>query len=358
MEQKTEVTDKFIKIPNPKFKGECEEVRTINLSETQGISALFCVKEKAIKTYIFDAKKWELKDAKAWVKDHAKSASFSHVNAYLEKEDKRMLAVASEESEDRHGEVISIDGWDLKAFKKNPVLLWYHNQSNRTLPIGKADKIGFKDVNGKKKLVFEPIFEEITDEGRTIKKFYEEGWLNTFSVGFLPYEMEGNKFLKQELLEISAVPVPALASAEIIQRAKAVGVSNEKITEYFGDNIKNIEKEEDKEGVKEEETNQEVEEPKTLEEKFIKLITDKTKDIKEEELKDIFKEIKESAKEESEKEFIGMVKDLRQEIRNSRKPSKSILLRDSTLKEALKRLNQITSLALQKVNAVSKIKEV
>lgn len=160
-----------------------------------------------------------------------------HTKAFIEKQEGKMVAVASEEVEDRQGEILSIDGWDLKNFKKNPVLLWYHNLRERSLPIGKAENIRYKIIDNKKKLTFEPIFEEITEFGRTIKKFFEESLLNTFSVGFIPLEKDGNKYIKQELLEISAVPVPALPSAQVVSRAQELGI-DKKITEAILGNEK------------------------------------------------------------------------------------------------------------------------
>ena len=34
--------------------------------------------------------------------------------------------IMSDETIDRDGEVIKVDGWDLKNFKKNSILLWGH----------------------------------------------------------------------------------------------------------------------------------------------------------------------------------------------------------------------------------------
>ena len=39
-------------------------------------------------------------------------------------DDGSFIAIASTNSVDRHGEVVDNNGWDLKAFNKNPVLLW------------------------------------------------------------------------------------------------------------------------------------------------------------------------------------------------------------------------------------------
>lgn len=163
------------------------------------------------------------------------------VKAYIEdKEGEVMTGIATDESVDRDGEIISIDGWDLKDFKKNPVLLYGHNRvlNHSGTPVGKVSKIGIKEVNGKKALVFDFILEEITQFGKDLKQLVKEGFLNTFSVGFLPMEREGNKFTSQKLLEISLVAVPSNANALILQRAFDGKISYKSAYQVL--NIKNV----------------------------------------------------------------------------------------------------------------------
>lgn len=147
------------------------------------------------------------------------------VKAQVQKKNGRMQAVASTSVEDRHGEVVKVDGWDLKNYKKNPVLLWGHDHFQPA--IGNAKTITNKSGD----LIFEPVFHDKTPEAAAIKALYE-GWtdddgtehppvLNSFSVGFRPLEAEGNTYMKQELLEISAVNVPANPEARMIA-AKAM----------------------------------------------------------------------------------------------------------------------------------------
>ncbi len=116
-------------------------------------------------------------------------------------------AVASTGTVDRHGEIVSPDGWDLENFKKNPVLLWSHDHS---IPaIGKATKVWIEGYGEKAKLMFSGVWQTVTDEGKAAAQLVAEGILNSFSVGFMPNDMEGNKYTDQELLEISLVNVPA-----------------------------------------------------------------------------------------------------------------------------------------------------
>lgn len=122
-----------------------------------------------------------------------------------EQEDVIVGAVASTGSTDRDDEVLSPTGWDLENFKKAPRLLWAHDA--RQLPIGKITKIS---VNNKGALIFDAKFADKENAfAKQVKDLMKGGFLNTFSVGYKPLEIDGNKCLKQELLEISVVNVPA-----------------------------------------------------------------------------------------------------------------------------------------------------
>lgn len=149
------------------------------------------------------------------------------------------MAIASEETIDRQGEIIAVDGWDLKNFKRNPVMLWSHNPYEPN--VGRGKNMRITEVNGKRKLVFEPEFHGLTPLSATLKTLYEEGYLRAFSVGFLPLEAEGNKYTKQELLEISAVNVPAHPNA--LNEAYAKGMTEEQIKTVFTE-IKQVKEEE------------------------------------------------------------------------------------------------------------------
>lgn len=137
-----------------------------------------------------------------------------HKTGLLRYDPQTKVAVASTGAVDRSDEVINQEGWDLKTYKKNPILLWGHDHSEPA--IGKAKNIKIEGVGKKARLIFEPLFHDLTDKAKAIKTLYEEGILNSFSVGFRPIEMDGNTFLKQELLEISAVNVPANADARMM----------------------------------------------------------------------------------------------------------------------------------------------
>ena len=149
------------------------------------------------------------------------------VNTEVKEVSDRVLEfVGSTEAQDRDGEIIRASGWDLKNYKKNPVFMWAHDY--RSPPIGKA--LNVKKEDGR--LTFEIKFAdaETYQFADTIYRLYKGGFLNATSVGFMPKEWtdgDGKEapsrtFTKQELLELSAVPVPS--NPEALQQAVTDGV--------------------------------------------------------------------------------------------------------------------------------------
>lgn len=132
-------------------------------------------------------------------------------------EDKEGLltsVVGSTAAVDRYGEIIDQASWDLKHFKKNPVILWSHNMTfgESRPPIGKAIKVKVEDD----KLVFDIQFDMADPFAADIFRKYKEGFLSAFSVGFIPHKIQRSDdssehpiLIDNELLELSAVPVPA-----------------------------------------------------------------------------------------------------------------------------------------------------
>jgi len=141
-------------------------------------------------------------------------------------------AVASDESEDSHGSVIRVDGWDLSRHRRNPVLLWAHRSDEprfvigtaRVRPDGKrliADlTFSPKGVNPEADLVFEQVKAEI---------------VRGLSVGFRPveYSFEPRKtgedllvFTKQELVELTVCAVPSNKNS-LTKQLRALGMPAE-----------------------------------------------------------------------------------------------------------------------------------
>jgi hypothetical protein len=164
--------------------------------------------------------------------------------AYLEREAgdtaRRARFVASDESVDRYGDVIRASGWQLDSYRKNPVLLFGHQ--NDTLPVGTVEPIA---VEGTKLIAFANFLPEGTTAfADSVWKLVESDVLRAVSVGFLPLaapnpiydadkHLTGFEFIAQELLELSVVPVPANPNA--LQLAKSYGLTPAEMRCLFDD---------------------------------------------------------------------------------------------------------------------------
>lgn len=138
------------------------------------------------------------------------------IEAVIEKaSDGSFTAVASTNTIDRHGEVVDNNGWELKAFKKNPVILWGHDHNEPA--IGVSKKTWIEGTGKSAKLMIQPILHDVTEKARAVKALVDMGVIKTLSVGFRPLESpDGVTFTKNELLEVSMVNVPANGDAMIM----------------------------------------------------------------------------------------------------------------------------------------------
>ena len=136
----------------------------------------------------------------------------------------------SDSSVDREGDSIDASGWVTDAFMKNPVALWAHDSASP--PIGRAANLAVEMGRLMGDIEFAPP--EIYPFADTIYRMVGAGYINAVSVGFMPIEYSfvendpsrgwGIDFKRQELLEISACPVPANANALVEARAKGIDV--------------------------------------------------------------------------------------------------------------------------------------
>jgi hypothetical protein len=126
-------------------------------------------------------------------------------------EARTFTAVGSTSVVDRQGDSVDQSGWILDNFIANPVIPWAHDYN--TPPVGRAIEIGVND-KGQLQFVYQAPPEGLYDLADTVWNLYRNGFLFAFSVGFIPLEADGNwqegyTFTSAELLEISAVVVPA-----------------------------------------------------------------------------------------------------------------------------------------------------
>jgi len=125
---------------------------------------------------------------------------------------------ASVGTKDRDGEIVTVDGWQFDNFLKNPVFMTFHDYE--TWPVGKVvslepNAIGF---------TIGVVFDVEDPEAVKVMRKYQNGFLNCVSVGFLRLETTGKRVgkdwvtTKKELLEVSAVPIPAHPDATMIRK--------------------------------------------------------------------------------------------------------------------------------------------
>lgn len=140
-------------------------------------------------------------------------------------EKKILTALISDYNWDRTDERFSKGSWKLDNYMKNPVVLWAHN--NHDLPIAKAVNIREEESG----LVADTQFDDQSQFAMSVFSLYQRGFLNAFSVGFRPTkhifegiegtDRKGITWIESELLEFSAVPVPANPGALAIKELKA-----------------------------------------------------------------------------------------------------------------------------------------
>lgn len=122
--------------------------------------------------------------------------------------DAPMRFIASTADVARDGMIINADAWQLDSFRNNPVFLFAHDYT--APPIGQVQQI---DVE-KDRLVADVTF-DADPFSQLVRAKYLSGSMRAVSVGWNTIEMapgNGNepmRVTKADLLDVSAVPVPA-----------------------------------------------------------------------------------------------------------------------------------------------------
>lgn len=142
----------------------------------------------------------------------------------IDEKEMTLTAYVSTDTVDRMGDILDPAGVDLGNYKKNPVVLWAHDYTK--LPIGKAQWIK-RDGNG----ILSKVKFASHEFAQEVFQLYKEGFLKAFSVGFIPKEWEDKEnkkgamnrvYTKWEMLEYSAVPVPANPDAVALALSKGL----------------------------------------------------------------------------------------------------------------------------------------
>lgn len=153
----------------------------------------------------------------------------------VDEKSRRIRFCFSDGSVDRSGDRIEPDGWDTASFLKNPVALWAHD--SYAPPIGRAGNVGVEGDRLMGDIEFAAA--EVYPFADTVYRLVRGSFVNAVSVGFLPIEYSfveekdrpwGIDFKRQELLEISVVPVPCNANA--LAEARAKGIDTRPVVEW------------------------------------------------------------------------------------------------------------------------------
>ena len=126
--------------------------------------------------------------------------------------------VASDETLDRYDEIISASGWQLANYRRNPVFQNAHQYGDVIFTLGKALITEVRDGRLYQRIQFAT---DVNPMARIAYGLYRGKFLNAVSVGFIPVRWENGsadkgfrrKYLEQELLEVSAVGIPANPNA-------------------------------------------------------------------------------------------------------------------------------------------------
>ena len=196
-------------------------------------------------------------------------------------------AIVATESEDRHGEILELKGLDTSKYMKNPVVLWAHDYSQP--PIGKTLTLKKKDG----KLIAKVKFAIDEDSfAHKIYKLYKGGYMKAFSIGFIPKEIDDNRYTKAEMIEHSSVPIPANSEALALAISKGI-ITKKDISKFNAERQEGFEMSDEKDIVqKEKDEKLVVEEP--VEEQPIE--EEPKEEVKEEPVKEQDDEVKEELK--------------------------------------------------------------
>lgn len=160
---------------------------------------------------------------------------FKNFQAKQTTQDKPIKFVASTANPDRYGDVVDQKGWDLRAYNRNPVVLFNHNPAQ--MPIGKG-----RAYVENEQLMLEVEFDQKDDMAKTIEQKVRDGFINAVSVGFQPsktiarsslpadhpyHGKSGSYFQASELLEVSIVTIPANNEATLSKQfSREIGLAD------------------------------------------------------------------------------------------------------------------------------------
>ncbi len=136
--------------------------------------------------------------------------------------------ISSDETLDRYNEIIQASGWKLSGYHRNPVFQNAHQYGDVIFTLGKSL---LTEVRAGKLYQRIQFATDVNPMARIAHGLYRGKFLNAVSVGFIPLRWENGdpgsagipagesktnfrrRYLEQELLEVSAVAIPANPNA-------------------------------------------------------------------------------------------------------------------------------------------------
>jgi HK97 family phage prohead protease len=172
-----------------------------------------------------------------------------YIKATIKQEGEGYRIIATTRDIDRDGEVVEPSGVNnFDAYlENNPVILWAHDYSKP--PVGRATGGEVKED----RIELDVEWAE-TEFGREVKYLFDNGFMSSFSIGFIPkqHKVVNGTFhwTDWELLEVSAVPVPANAMANILRSVEDAGVDMPAVKGLYRDASDHREEQEVREAAK------------------------------------------------------------------------------------------------------------
>ncbi|TAM56791.1 MAG: hypothetical protein EPN53_01015 [Acidobacteria bacterium] len=125
---------------------------------------------------------------------------------------------AGSASANRNGWRIDLAGLDLATYRRNPVVLWAHDDTS--LPLGRAVRVVVEGDRIRARVEFTPAGALSFND--KVVDLLKGGFLSGMSVGLIPLDWEYQDakpdgqvlvFTRSQLVELSVVPIPADAGA-------------------------------------------------------------------------------------------------------------------------------------------------
>lgn len=134
--------------------------------------------------------------------------------------------ICSDETVDRYHETVDPAGWELEIYRRNPVFQNAHQYGDVLFTLGKALVTEVRSVSSgapRSSVLYQRVefAVDANPVARVAYELYRGGFLNAVSVGFIPLKwVDGGpkdpwrrRYISQELVEVSAVGIPANPNA-------------------------------------------------------------------------------------------------------------------------------------------------